>query len=71
MKMFKKTRRQERTVASFPSPKQESESTDQPMQTPRSAIWGWLELGFAVTLASSVLVSMLQVLMVAAEGIVD
>lgn len=71
MKIFKKTRRPERSVASFPSSKREAESTDLPMQTPKSAIWGWLELGFTVTLASSVLVSILQVLVVAAEGVVD
>jgi hypothetical protein len=67
MKVFKKTRRPE----PFANSKREAESADLPIQTPKSAIWGWLELGFAVTLASSVLVSMLQVLFVAAEGIVD
>jgi hypothetical protein len=67
MQVFKKTRRPE----PFANSKGEAESTDLPIQTPKSALWGWLELGLAVTLASSVLVSMLQVLVVAAEGIVD
>jgi hypothetical protein len=71
MKIFKKTRRPERFVAPFPSSKREVESTDLPIQTPKSAIWGWLELGFAATLASAVLFSMLQVLVVAAESIVE
>jgi hypothetical protein len=67
MKVFKKTRRPE----PFANSKREAETADLPIQTPKSAVWGWLELGFAVTLASSVLVSMLQVLVVAAEGIID
>jgi hypothetical protein len=71
MKVFKMTRRLEHSVASFQDSKREAESTDLPIQTPKSAIWGWLELGFAVTLASAVLVSMLQVLVVAAESIVE
>jgi hypothetical protein len=71
MKVFRKTRRPEHFVATFPNSKRETESTDRPMQTPKSAIWGWLELAFAVTLASSVVVCMLQVLFVAAEGVVD
>ena len=71
MKVFKKTRRLEHSVAPFQDSKREAESTDLPIQMPKSAIWGWLELGFAVTLASAVLVSMLQVLVVAAESIVE
>ena len=67
MKVFKKTRRPE----PFANSKRDAESPDLPMQTPKSAVWGWLELGFTVTLASSVLFSMLQVLVVAAEGIID
>ena len=69
MKVFKKTRRSERFVAPFPNFKREADSTDLPIRTPKSAIWGWLELGFAVTLASAVLVSMFQVLVVAADSI--
>jgi hypothetical protein len=71
MKVFKKTRRPERFVAPLPNSKRETETTDLPIQTPKSPIWGWLELSFAVTLASAVLFSMLQVLVVAAEGIVE
>ena len=71
MKVFKKTRKPERFVASFPNSKREAESTDLPIQMPKSAIWAWLELGFAVTLASAVLVSMFQVLVVAAESIAE
>jgi hypothetical protein len=70
MKVFKKTRRIERFVIPFPGSKPDPESTDLPIETPRSAIWGWLELGCAVTLASAVLVSMLQVL-VAAGNLVE
>jgi hypothetical protein len=60
MKVFKKTRRPERP-----------ESTDLPVETPRSATWGWLELGCVLTLASAVLVSLFQVLVVAAGNIVQ
>jgi hypothetical protein len=60
MKVFKKTRRPERT-----------ESTGLPVETPRSTTWGWLELGCALTLASAVLVSLFQVLLVAAGNIVE
>jgi len=42
--------------------------TDAPMRTPKSAVWGWLELAFAVTLGSAVLASMLA-LLVAAENL--
>ena len=71
MKVFKKTRKPEGFVARFSNSKAEPQSTDLPIQTPKSAIWGWLELGFAVTLASAVLVSLLQVLVVAAGNIVE
>ena len=70
MKVIKKTRGPGRFIIPFPGSKADPESTDLPVQTPRSAIWGWLELGFAVTLASAVVVSMLQVL-VAAANIVE
>jgi hypothetical protein len=60
MKAFEKTRRPERP-----------ESTDLPVETPRSAVWGWFELGCALTLASAVLVSLFQVLVAAAENIVE
>jgi hypothetical protein len=66
MKVCKKTRGG-RFVIPFPGSKADPESTDLPVQTSRSAIWGWLELGFAVTLASAVVVSMLQVLVAAAN----
>ena len=65
MKVFKKTRRSQRFVIPFPGSKTDPASTDLPMQTPKSAILGWVELGFAVTLASAVLFSMLQVLVAA------
>jgi hypothetical protein len=67
MKVFKKTRRSERFVIASPGSKADPESTDLPVETPKSAIWGWLELGCAVTLASAVLVSMLQLLVAAAN----
>ena len=73
MKVFKKTRRSERFVIASPGSKADPESTDLPdlpVETPKSAIWGWLELGCAVTLASAVLVSMLQ-LLVAAGNLVE
>jgi hypothetical protein len=70
MKVFKKTRRSERFVIPFPGSKADPESTDLPVETPKSAIWGWLELGCAVTLASAVLVSLLQ-LLVAAGNLVE
>jgi hypothetical protein len=70
MKVFKKTRRSERFVIPSPVSKADPESTDLPVETPKSAIWGWLELGCAVTLASAVLVSMLQ-LLVAAENLLE
>lgn len=70
MKVFKKTRRSERFVIPSPGSKEDPESTDLPVETPKSAIWGWLELGCAVTLASAVLVSMLQFL-VAAGNLVE
>jgi hypothetical protein len=62
MKVFKKTR--------GPGSKADPESADLPVETPKSAIWGWFELGCAVTLASAVLVSMLQ-LLVAAGNLVE
>ena len=70
MKVFKKTRRTERFVIPFPGSKPDPESTDLPVETPKSAIWGWLELGCAITLSSAVLVSMLQ-LLVAAGNLVE
>lgn len=70
MKAFKKTRSPGRVVIPFPGSKTDSESTDAPVRTPKWAVWGWLELGFFVTLASSVLVSMLLVV-VAAGNVVE
>jgi hypothetical protein len=63
MKIFKKTPK--RLVVPFPGSKADPKSPDLPVETPKSAFWGWMELGFAVTLASAVLVSMLQVLVAA------
>jgi hypothetical protein len=65
MKAYTRARKPERVVIPFPTSKADPEPTDAVMRTPKSAIWGWLELGFLVTLASSVLVSMFQVLVVA------
>jgi hypothetical protein len=70
MKVFKKTRRPERFVLPLPDSKADPESTDLPVETPKSAVLGWLELGFAGTLASAALVSTLQ-LLVAAGNIVE
>jgi hypothetical protein len=56
----------ERVVIRFPISKSDPESPDLPVRTPKAAIWAWLEVGFLITLTSSVVFSMLAV--VAAAG---
>ena len=65
MNAFKKARQPDRVIIAFPI----SESADLPVRTPKSAIWAWLELGFLVTLASSVVFSMLLVLVAAGNAV--
>jgi hypothetical protein len=69
MKALEEAHTPNRVVIPFPDSKADPESTDRPVRTPKSAVWGWLELGFLVTLASSVVFSMLLVLVAAGNAV--
>ena len=59
----------ERVVIRFPVSKSDPESADRPVRTPKAVIWAWLEVGFLVTLTSSVVFSMLAVVVAAGNAV--